>query len=176
MSLSLLKAARAAMACAVLAVMAAGTPVQAQQTKKASANNWIKQCLTTKKGKKICLTATNLFVTKPERARIAGVAIRTAEGEKGKAMLVVLPLGTYLTSGFTMQIDNQEARKGVFTNCRNDGCHAQFDLSEDDYQAMRKGEKMSLIYISARRKKINISIPLRGFSAAMDNPAVQGKK
>lgn len=171
MRMNLPATARIMMSGAV-ALLLAGTLTAAAATQaKVKANNWIKQCTSNKAGKKICLTATNLFISKPVKQRLVGAAIRTEQGQKIKAMLLVLPLGTFLTPGFTMKIDKGEAHKGVFTNCRRDGCHAQFQLTDAVFNDLRKGTDLNLIFINHKRQKLNVAVPLAGFSAAFDGPA-----
>lgn len=182
MNLHLFSAARTAFAGA-LALMMAGTMTAGAATNanaQEKANNWIKQCTKNSKGTRICLTASNVYVSKPRRARLAGVAVRVEDGQPIKALLVVLPLGTFLTPGFTMRVDEGEAHKGVFTTCLQDGCHAQFQLTDAIYEEMRKGKKLHLIYITQRRKKFDVALPLDGFSKALDGqptiPAEPKKK
>ena len=175
MILKLFSAARGIVTGAAVLMLAGTVTADAATDTKAKAgmNNWIKQCTKNKKGKTVCLTATNLFISKPRRQRLAGIAVRTEEGQPVKAMLVVLPLGTFLTSGYTLKIDKGEPKKGVFTACRVDGCHSQLQLTDEFFEEIRKGKNLHLVYINAKRQKLNVAIPLAGFSTAIDGPAAK---
>ncbi|PLX35457.1 MAG: hypothetical protein C0605_10015 [Hyphomicrobiales bacterium] len=157
---------------AAAALLLAGTLTAGAATEP-GANNWIKQCTKNKAGHKICLTATNLFISKPTRQRLVGVAVRTEEKQKVKALLVVLPLGIYITPGFTVKLDEGEGYKGQVVTCRRDGCHAQFTLGDGMYKELRKAKNLNLIYIDHKRQKLNVAVPMAGFAEAFEGPAAK---
>ncbi len=141
---------------------AASTPARAQ-AKNADASSWVKNCRKTKEGTD-CITAVNIIVTKPNKQRLAGVAVLSREKAKTDIVLIVLPLGSQLQSGYTLKIDKNEPIKGNFSVCLRDGCHSQIEKSAELIKEMKKGKELNLIFINYKRQKINVSVPLGGFT------------
>ncbi len=149
-----------------LAAFGAVTPANAQaKSKPAEAGGWTKNCHKPKTGKIRCITATNVIITKPRKQRIAGVAIFSDE----KAIRVVLPLGTQLLFGYTFRVDKNEPLKGLFSICRPDGCHSELKIKDEIITQMKKGENLHLIFVNHKREKIDMEIPLAGFTRAYDS-------
>ncbi len=149
---------------AVAFIAAAPANVQAQG-KSAEAGGWTKNCHKPKTGKIRCITATNVIIAKPRKQRIAGVAILSDR----KAVLIVLPLGTQLQFGYTFRIDKNEPLKGLFSICRPDGCHSELKINDDVITQMKKGTNLHLIFVNHKREKIDISVPLAGFTRAYES-------
>ena len=150
-----------------LATAAVTSTAARAETKAAKTSSWIKNCRKLKDGSVDCITAINIIVTKPRKARLAGVAILSQGQTKKNVLLTVLPLGSQLQYGYTLKIDKNEPVKGNFSVCLRDGCHSQIEKSADIIKQMKKGKEMNLIYVNYKRQKINVAIPLTGFAKAL---------
>jgi invasion protein IalB len=133
---------------------------------------WIKRCQNLKSGKTVCLVAQNMIAVKPRRQRIASLAIREVKGEKKKYALVVLPLGTLLAPGLTLRVDDKEPLRANFTICFAEGCHAQLEASDKLIKHMKAGNVLHLYYVNYARKRVDVQMPLAGFTKSYDGKPV----
>ena len=156
---------------AVIALSASITPAAADAGEAASPAGqlgWVKRCQKLKSGKTVCLVAQNMITVKPRRQRIASLAIREVKGEKKKYALIVLPLGTLLAPGLTLRVDDKEPHKANFTICFPEGCHAQLEASETLIKQMKSGNILHLYYVNYARKRVDVQMPLAGFTKSYD--------
>jgi len=88
--------------------------------------------------------------------------------EAAAGATVITPLGTLLTQGVVLQIDDAEARQYPFNWCTRSGCFARFGLTDAEVSAMQKGKlaRMRIVSVSAPDQPVILDIPLSGFTAA----------
>ncbi len=161
-------------AAAITTLSASVTPAEAAGAKEAPADQlgWIKRCQKLKSGKTVCLVAQNMITVKPRRQRIASLAVREVRGEKKKYILVVLPLGTLLSPGLTLRVDDKDPYRAAFTICFAEGCHAQLEAPDKLIKQMKAGNIVHLYYVNYARKRIDVQMPLSGFTKSYDGKPV----
>ncbi|MEM8789515.1 MAG: invasion associated locus B family protein [Pseudomonadota bacterium] len=91
-----------------------------------------------------------------------------AEGAAGAT--VVTPLGSLLTEGLVIQIDDEQARQYPFNWCNRSGCYARFGLRGEEIAAMQRGDRarMRVISVSAPDQPVILEVSLSGFTAAFN--------
>ena len=83
---------------------------------------------------------------------------------------VVAPLGTMLTRGLTMRIDEGEATTYPFSWCTRPGCFARFGLTDLLVNGMQSGTDLKLVVFSIAQAQapIEVTASLSGFTAAFE--------
>ncbi len=83
---------------------------------------------------------------------------------------VVAPLGTLLTRGLTMRIDEGEATTYPFSWCTRPGCFARFGLTDLLINGMQTGGELRLVVFSIANAQapVEVTASLNGFTAAFD--------
>jgi invasion protein IalB len=83
---------------------------------------------------------------------------------------VMVPLETLLTSNFRFGFSDEIAKEYQYSFCNQNGCLVRMGLLVTDIEAMKKGSssELSITHISNPETSINLSLSLRGFTAAFD--------
>jgi len=83
---------------------------------------------------------------------------------------IVAPLGTLLTRGITMQIDDGANAQYPFSWCTRPGCFSRFGLTDLLLNGMKKGTKVNITVFSIAdaQTPVAVSASLKGFTAAFD--------
>lgn len=83
---------------------------------------------------------------------------------------VVAPLGTLLTRGMVMAVDENEATQYPFSWCTRPGCFARFGLTDLTIQQMQSGAavKIALFSIADAQQAVEVEASLEGFTAAFE--------
>lgn len=91
-------------------------------------------------------------------------------GEAVAGVTVVSPLGTLLTQGVGLQIDNSEMRQYPFNWCSQVGCFARFGLTDQTIAALKRGKsgRLVLVSVGAPEHPLALDLSLKGFTAAFD--------
>lgn len=111
----------------------------------------------------------------PEDNPVAEVSILKlppeAEAEAASGVTVVTPLGTLLTEGIVLQIDQGESLQYPFSWCSQVGCFARFGLTDTSINEMKRGNagRMTLVSVGAPDAPVTLEISLSGFTAAYDS-------
>lgn len=94
-----------------------------------------------------------------------------ASSEAAAGVTVVSPLGTLLTTGVMLQIDDGEQRQYPFAWCSQVGCFSRFGLAQVSIDAMKRGRSASLALVSVNQPEapVSLAVSLRGFTAAFDS-------
>jgi invasion protein IalB len=92
-------------------------------------------------------------------------------GDAVAGVTMVTPLGTQLTTGIALQIDNGEGRQYPFNWCSQVGCFARFGLTQQTINAMKRGKsgKITLASVAAPETPLSLTLSLTGFTAAYDS-------
>lgn len=92
------------------------------------------------------------------------------DSEAAAGATVITPLGTDLTEGVVMQIDQGSARQYPFNWCTRSGCYSRFGLTEGEVDAMRRGAQalIRIVSISAPEQPVVLNFSLTGFTAAFE--------
>jgi invasion protein IalB len=98
--------------------------------------------------------------------------IRIENETEAKAGVTVLtPLGTLLTNGLVIQIDDGEARRFPFSWCDQAGCFGRLALNQQSINAMKAGAlgKITVFSIVAPDQPITLELSLAGFTVAYES-------
>jgi invasion protein IalB len=92
-----------------------------------------------------------------------------SEAEAG--VTVVTPLGTLLTTGVIVQVDNGEQRQYPFAWCSQVGCFARFGLTKPSIDALKRGKagRITLVSVGRPEHPVELALSLSGFTAAFDS-------
>ncbi len=84
---------------------------------------------------------------------------------------VVAPLGTLLTRGLTMQVDDGDAVQYPFSWCTRPGCFSRFGLTDLMLNEMKKGKqvKVAVFSIANAQQPVVVGASLDGFTAAFES-------
>ena len=199
------RALAASFAAGLLAVFTAGTPALAQQPKPAKPaaqklapakpaapapaaptqqqaaappqlmySPWIKVC---GKGpetnnKQVCV------LTKDGRLEngmpVAVVQLFEPEGAP-KVLRITVPLGMQLQHGTRMIIDQGQPVQEPYKICFPVGCMADYPVTDDMIQKMKKGQTITLQAINMQGNPISLPLPLNDFAKAYDGPPTDPK-
>ena len=93
------------------------------------------------------------------------------QAEADAGVTVVTPLGTLLTTGVIVQIDEGEQRQYPFAWCSQVGCFARFGLDKPSIDALKRGKagKISLVSVGRPEQPVVLALSLSGFTAAFDS-------
>jgi invasion protein IalB len=94
------------------------------------------------------------------------VAVRIPPETKKPTMLFLLPLGSYLPAGMSLQFRKGEAKAISIQKCDRAGCLAEYAVSDGEVAAMLKGADLTISLQDTQRKPITYTVPVTGFSAA----------
>jgi invasion protein IalB len=138
-----------------LAAPAAPTPAQP---------TWAVNCTNSQAGLD-CSTLQTMFV-KETGQRLLTVAVRMPPDTKKPVMLVQLPLGIYLPAGATIQFGKDQAKMVPLRTCDQNGCVAEYAITEAEIAAMAKGANLTVSMQNLKKEAVPFTVPVLGFAAA----------
>ncbi len=97
--------------------------------------------------------------------------VRIEDDTPAKAGVTVLtPLGTLLTAGLVMQVDDNDPRQFPFVWCDGAGCFSRFAFDEEFLNDLKAGQQglVSLRSMSNPAQEIILNLSLDGFTAAFN--------
>lgn len=82
----------------------------------------------------------------------------------------MVPLETLLPAQLSLSIDGGPSKRYQYAFCNPIGCVAQIGLTEEEIALMKKGKeaKVSLVPAPAPDQRIDLTLSLKGFTAAYD--------
>lgn len=89
-------------------------------------------------------------------------------GEAALGATVITPLGTLLSEGLVIQVDQNPGRQYAYNWCTRAGCFVRFGLAQSDVAAMRAGSvaRMRILSASNPTAPVVLTVSLTGFTAA----------
>lgn len=96
---------------------------------------------------------------------LVNVMVRVDGAERIPALMVQVPLGLYLPAGVTILIDKAKPEKLDLQTCDGAGCYAGMALSDKFLALMIAGRQLSITFQDLAKQKVNVTMPLLGFSA-----------
>jgi invasion protein IalB len=83
---------------------------------------------------------------------------------------VIVPLETLLTSNLVMVVDAGKTRSYPFSFCSTVGCVARIGFTQAEVDGFKKGNmaKLTIVPAVAPDQKVDLSVPLTGFTAGYD--------
>lgn len=87
---------------------------------------------------------------------------------------IVVPLGTLLTEGLRISVDDGAAKAYNFSFCSMVGCFARIGFTEEEVAAFKGGAEANLVIVPAQapNERVLIKASLSGFTAAYDNVSI----
>lgn len=79
---------------------------------------------------------------------------------------IQLPLGTAISTGATVRVDNEAPQKFAFRTCDRSGCYAQGAVSPQLLASLRKGGSLTVEFQDLSDKTIKLPLSLDGFDEA----------
>lgn len=77
------------------------------------------------------------------------------------------PLGSILTPGVGVSVDDKEKFGGPYAFCLPVGCQAEIKLTDAQFKAMKNGKTMEVLFRLMGQGVVKIPVDLKGFSAAV---------
>lgn len=125
---------------------------------------WLKRC---EKGTDQCEIFQSLSL-KESGQRLIEFAVGFSPEEQGAARAVaVLPLGILLDRPVGLEIDSDKKFQFTVRQCLNSGCYGFINMNEALLSAMRKGDKMTIVFTSVQGKTLRVEMSLKGFTKAL---------
>ena len=132
--------------------------------------DWQVQCLRTEDGKDPC----EIFqlLTDKDGNKVASISVMALASDKEAVAgaTITTPLESLLTAGVKLQIDDQKPIALPYNFCSRGGCFANVALRPAELDLFKKGTKigMTVVPVAAPDKKVDLTISLKGFTAAFD--------
>lgn len=153
-------------------------PAQPQDNRvelKPSQPQWTKVCGKDEQaGKEICYT-TRDFGTDTNAAPVLALAVYDVKGDDTKVIRLLMPVGLMIEPGFRFSIDKGANLDGKYQICFPNGCFAEAKVKVPTINALKKGSLMNVSVKNQANAEVQFVIPLEGFGAAFDGPAVDPK-
>ena len=130
---------------------------------------WLVGCGDAASGKSICQMQRDVLIEDSEDPVIQ-VLITRARGASQEYLRFITPLGVSLRSGLSYTITRRgetgDPRRFDYQSCQPNGCFAMTDFAPDEITAFKKSRKINVTYFSSAGQPVNVSIDLKGFTAA----------
>lgn len=135
---------------------------------------WEIRCIKAEEGEEPCQMYQ--LMEDGQGAPVAEVSLfRLPAGGKAVAgATIIVPLETALPQQLTMSIDGGKARRYPYAFCNPVGCYVRLGLTEDDVNAMKRGNAAELTIIPALApdQQVKLQLSLEGFTASYDKASV----
>ncbi len=136
--------------------------------------DWRVECAENKEGQTMC----NMFqrlMWEGEKfgALLVTIMITESEGAKRPRMRLVAPLGTFLPSGLTLQIEGENEFTVPFQFCTPNGCLVNLDLADDVVANLKQSNRLNVAYRRADGKVAKLQVSLSGFTKALEKITAQ---
>ncbi|MGB7431590.1 MAG: invasion associated locus B family protein [Ahrensia sp.] len=150
------------------AVVAVGTPAQAQQ---ATPAGWFKAC--TKQADNDVCNVQNIR-TAANGQLLTAVNLIQITGKTTRAIFqVAVPTGRIIPAGVGLQIDGGQTQKIDYSICLPDRCIAEAPLTSELVAALKRGGELTLTTLNFQQQPNPIKISLNGFTSAFDGDPLQ---
>ena len=169
------RVAAACLAGAVLALpglaaaQATGQAQQAQETVKATHGDWQIVCAPSQPD----LCVMRQIGETSDGSRVLEVRVRKLEGVTAQdgqivpaAIRILTPLGSLLQAGVRVQVDESEARTGIYEVCLPQGCIVEDPLSEEFLGRLKAGAIANMTFSLIQQGEITVAVSLNGFTKA----------
>jgi len=128
---------------------------------------WTKFCF-----KEICFTGTDARLRcKP----VAAAVLIDKSGDHKKTLRVTLPPSVDRDRGASIAIDQAQPNARPFTECRANGCMAEYEVGPELMDQLTRGSELRVSGVDQTGSPLSIPLPLAGFAAANQGPATQPK-
>jgi invasion protein IalB len=152
----------------------AGQPREVALKADPSQANWVKICGNDQAAKKeVCFTQRS-FVTETNQPIVA-MAVYDTKGAPQKFIRFIVPLGFMLERGMRYTVDKDKPVGGKFQVCMPNGCFAEVQANEAVMKSLKGGKNLKVEVQNQLNQVVAFMVPLEGFAAAFDGPAIDPK-
>ena len=139
---------------------------QAQQNvERTPSGDWTVECVQNPQAGRLCRMVQN--IKDPKNGNLLMEVVVAKPPNQPNAILSLrAPLGVWLRPGLSFSVDGGKSDRVNFEFCLKGGCLAQVQLAAGRVNAMKRGSKAIVGMQNIRRKKLNLNVSLRGFTAA----------
>ena len=158
-----------------LAVALIMAPLQASHAQDQDAaeiqryQDWAVRCgpLITGDGKKVerCVM---IQIAGKDNTPIAQIELTRSPQKDQYITQFTTPLGSVLTTGLRLQIDDGEVIRLPYQFCMNTGCRVVLPAKQEFIDSMQKGRTLHIAFDLINGKTANAQISLLGFTSALD--------
>ena len=118
--------------------------------------------------KKVCFTGRDARVE--TGIPVVAAVLIEPEGEPRKMLRITLPLGMALQPGTRLVVDQGQPITAPYVMCLQNGCMADYEVSLELINNMKKGPGLILQAINGGGQPISITLPLAEFAKTYDGP------
>jgi invasion protein IalB len=143
-------------------------PPQSQQAPSPQAQpapQWVVACTNTQVGLD-CSVGQSIFDQQTGRNVQVSVALRIPPDTKKPNLLLQIPLGVYLPKGLTIQFGGGGAKALPFQSCNQNGCLAEYPITEAEIATLLKGADLTLSVETTNKTPLTFRVPAAGFADA----------
>lgn len=151
-----------------LAMFFLTAPAAAQNPHGNAHDAWRVRCNTPTGAPAACQIFQNIVV-KESGQPILKFAIGFADDAKTAVGIFVIPLGIYLPSGLTLQVDDGQVYEMAIEICGQKGCRVRFSFDETLMNIFKRGSAAKVTFYGGDQKPISIPVSLKGFTAALND-------
>jgi invasion protein IalB len=108
-----------------------------------------------------------------DNSLLAAVDIIGPEGEAGKILRVVFPLGVQLKYGTRLIVDGDDPRSSPYVVCTATGCMSDHEATPALLGIMRAAPGLLVQAIDQSGKPLSVTLSLADFGAAYDSPRAE---
>jgi invasion protein IalB len=149
----------------------AAAPAQPEQPKASLIySKWTKVCTEDSDAKpterkRVCMTGKEARL----ESGLPAASVVLIERDKDKKVLrVLLPLGMQIPPGARIAIDQGRPVPGAYAICLEEGCVAEYEVSGDMLNRLKKGKQLAVQAITGDGQAISVNLPLDEFAKTHD--------
>ncbi len=133
--------------------------------------DWVKVCPPKEQngGKELCVIQRE-FVS-DDGQPVMAIAVYDTKGDPQRKVVFVVPPGFLLQPGLRFTIDNSKAEPARFQICLQ-GCFAESLPKDDIFNAMKRGNLISVSLQNQFAREVVFQAPMTGFGKAFDGPGL----
>jgi invasion protein IalB len=137
---------------------------QKQPTQKAQASasrtEWNVTCQSAANDKGLNCRMSRAVVLKEKRKLLLRVTVSLPAETKKPSLLIQLPHGLFLPAGAKVGIDDKKPKQLVLQTCDQKGCYAASPIPDEQLAAMKKGQRLKVIFQNLQKKPITVAMVL----------------
>ena len=148
--------------CAVVAALLAVPYLGLAADTPRSFDDWALRCDDVELSAPECHLSQNIL-RKDSAERVLLVSIGYPQGAAVPIALMTTPLGIYLPTGITVQVDDGEPMHVELERCNEHGCHAGLTLDPTLVEQFRRGRELRVTMHDGSGRRFHFPVSLRGF-------------
>jgi invasion protein IalB len=152
-------------------------PAVGQPYSKTTNGDWTMRCIKAEEGEDPC-QMYQLLEDADGNAIAEFSLFRLPEDNQAKAgATVIVPLETSLGAQLTIKVDDKPAKRYPFAFCNTVGCYSRIGLTQEDIDSFKKGAAavLTIVPIVAPDQKVNVTLSLSGFTASFEQSSVMDR-